>query len=168
MLRRSITIALLAAAAAACSDSPTGPREATPPIFQPPEMHAYQGVLVAGSLIRTKEGRLISLVGWQTYLFGKLLGAEILVEGPMQEDPESAVAISEFQVLAFEDMPVIDGTLNANDEGYYIRSRQGKFELPEVPEELAHYLGRRVFVARLEGAIMHYGLLELDENAETK
>jgi hypothetical protein len=163
MLRKRFVVVVLAAAAAACSDTPSMPENTVAPLPETPVLHAYRGTLVAGSLLRS-DGRLISLAGWQTHLFGQLLGAEIMVEGHVaDEDPENGLMIHDFLVLSLDDMPVVDGTLWAREEGYYIRGREGTFELPQVPETLAHYLGRRVFVAHTGGAIMRYGLLELEE-----
>jgi hypothetical protein len=162
MLRKRFVTVLLAAAAAACSDTPSMPQNTVAPLPEAPLL-AYRGTLIAGSLLRTEAG-LISLAGWQTHLFGQLLGAEILIEGHVaDEDPENGLMINDFQLLSLDGHPVVDGTLSAREEGYYIRARGETFELPEVPEALAHYLGRRVFVAHTGGAIMRFGLLELEE-----
>jgi hypothetical protein len=162
MLRKRFVACLLVAAAAACSDTPSMPENTIAPLPEAPLL-AYRGTLLAGSLLRS-EGRLISLAGWQTHLFGQLVGAEIMVEGHVaDQDPENGLMINDFLLLSVDGMPAVDGMLGAREEGYFIRGREGMFELAEVPEPLAHYLGRRVFVAHAGGAITRYGLLELEE-----
>ena len=54
--------------------------------------------------------------------------------------------------------------LEAKEEGYFIRARAGYMSaVHDVPERLAAYVGRRVFVAHEEGIPLRFGLLELDE-----
>jgi hypothetical protein len=162
MLRQRFFAVLLAAAAAACSDTPSMPENTVAPTPEAPTLQTVPGILVAENILRSGD-RLIWLGGWQTHLFRKLIGAEVLIEGRMDADPESGIEITDFQLLALDGLPVVDGTLSAREEGYFIRARGGMFELPEVPEELAHYLGRRVYVAHSDGAVMRFGLLELEE-----
>jgi hypothetical protein len=163
MLRKSFAIVMLCAAVyAACTDAPTAPTEAKSPVFEPPVLKSYRGELVAGSLLRS-DGRLVSLAGWQTYLFGRLVGAEIQIEGIRDDDPESTLTIAEFRLLAVDGHAVLDGTLDVREEGYFIRSREGMLDpLYDVPEGLARYTGRRVFVAYAGNSTMRFGLLELE------
>jgi len=165
MFRKHLAIALLAAAAAAaCSDTPTGPGATLTPRPEPPVLMSVRGTLIAGSLLRDTDGRLVSLTGWQTRIFGDLLGAEILVEGIRESDPEEAVGIQDFILLTVDGHPVMDGRLEAREEGYFIRAREGVSRpVYEVPEALAQFVGRRVFVAHEAGFALRFGLLELEE-----
>src|SRR5688572_6719197 len=124
MLRKRFAVILLAAAAAACSDTPTQ-SVALSPRPEAPVLQSFQGTLVAGSLLRSKEGRLISLAGWQTYLFGKLLGADVHIEGTANNDLEEGIYVNDFILLTLDGFPVMDGVLGAREEGYFIRARTG-------------------------------------------
>ena len=162
MLRKRFLLALLASGVAACSDTPTQSEAAYIPPAEP-VLQTYQGVLVANSLLRTQHG-LVSLAGWQTGVFVKLIGAEVVIEATAKTDPEEAAFINDFRVLTVDGFPTLDGTLGSREEGYFIRSREGVLSaLDDVPEGLASFVGRRVFVAHLGGATMRYGLLELEE-----
>ena len=163
MLRRHFTIALLAAAVAACSETPTQSSATLAPRPETPTLQTYPGVLVAPNLLRSGQ-MLIPLAGWQTRLFQGLVGAEILVEGHMDADPESGLEINEFQLLAVDGHPVLDGKLEAREDGFFVRARAGTMHpVYDVPEPLAHLVGRRVFVAHEAGAALRYGLLELED-----
>jgi hypothetical protein len=55
----------------------------------------------------------------------------------------------------------MDGRLEAREEGYFVRAREGVSRpVYEVPDALAQFVGRRVFVAHEAGFALRFGLLE--------
>jgi hypothetical protein len=165
MLRKRFTIAALIAAAAACSDTPSVFEPTVTPTDPGSGYESYPGILEAANLLRSGD-MLIPLAGWQTALFANLVGAEVVVEGMMDPDPESGLVISDFQLLAVDGIPVLDGVLGEMEEeagAYFVRTRNGAINpIHDVPDPLTAYVGRRVFVAQLDSQTVRYGLLEME------
>lgn len=164
MFRQRFAIVVLTAALAACSDAtvtgPTSGSSGPSTRDQPGPYDRFPGVLETPRILLSR-GERISLIGWQTKLFQDLVGAEVLIQGTMDSDPSGGVIIHDFEVLAVDGMPVLDGTLEWLDDAYVVRGRDGSLNpLTDAPETLTTYIGRRVWVAQRDLQVVRYGVLD--------
>src|SRR5262245_13457922 len=106
-IRTLAGIAVFCVASVACVDTPTSLPSPEPEVVE--ELESIPGILVASNVLRSGN-RIIHLVGWQTTLLSGLVGAEVLVDGPI--DPsDGALIIREFVVLTVDGLRAVDGLL---------------------------------------------------------
>ena len=162
-LRRSIfplffLLASMLVGATGCSDTPVSTSGVRQPYLEEESFESIPGVLVTPRMLQSGD-RLIPLAGGQTDLFVNLIGAEVLVEGVI--DPsDGALVIRSFLVLTVDGFPVLDGVLHEYDDGFYIEAIQ-MTPLPEIPEELARHVGKRVWLTIMNDECINFGVLEL-------
>ena len=162
MLRKVILPLLVLLAA--CDDPIVAPTPTSRPTVEIDDgFQTVTGMVVSERELRSYDtGELIPLLGPQTELLRGLIGAEIKIRGAADEMESATLWIVEFRVLWVDGLPAFDGMLAEYDEGFAIETMEGNLEfLPNVPEDLAIHVGKRVWLTTRDGNCVNYGVLEM-------
>ena len=162
MLRLACFIVLLAIASG-CTDTPMSAVFGAPSEPDASGQEVITGILVTEQLLVSEDGREIALRGPRTELLVGLTGAEIRIYGNFEDLESFRYWLGEFEVLAVDGLPAVDGQLWPSADGFAIHTRDGHVvSLPELPDDLLGHVGQRVWLITRDGQCIRYGVLEME------
>ena len=135
-----------------------GPTRATDPMH----LHTNSLTTIAGrvsvtgsgadQLVELRDGfnNLYRLVGSEAGALANVDDADVVVRGTFDANP--GFVVDEFQVLAMNGRPALDGVLEETDEGFALRLGDGSLRVVPGPSaECAEHVGARLWVTGWEG-----------------
>lgn len=158
---RSFLVAA-ALAVVACTDNPnanfTGPdgRTLPPPPPPPPTATIAGRISVSGIAsdriieLTDADDNVYRLLGNQSGALASVDGADVVARGTFDANP--GFVVDEFEVTGMYGRPALDGVLEATEEGFALRLRDGSLRVvPGLDAECAKYVGARLWVIGWEG-----------------
>lgn len=147
-------LVLVSALGAACADSPTANngllRESDPP--PAPSTSVLSGRIIVTGIgsdriveLRDDHGDVFRLLGHETIALANVDDGDAVVWGTWDANP--GFVVSEFKVTAMHGRPALDGVLEAVDDGFALRVKDGSLTVVAgLTLEWAVYVGARVWV----------------------
>jgi hypothetical protein len=101
-------------------------------------------------VLRMDDGTSIGLDGTAALPLASVIGAQVQVDGAF--DGDSAFEIDRFVVLAVGGTPVLDGVLEADDDGAYMLrlTTGGDRMIIDPPADLIAHIGERVWLTQMQ------------------
>ena len=161
-MTRSRFFAVAAAlAVVACTDNPnsilTGPIDPSHPIVPTPSTVTIAGRISVSGIdgdriveLTDADDNVYRLLGNQSAALASVDGADVLARGTFDANP--GFVVDEFEVTGMYGRPALDGVLEATEEGFALRLKDGSLRVVAgLNAECAEFVGARLWVIGWDG-----------------
>jgi hypothetical protein len=140
----------------ACTDNPnailTGPIDPAEPITTTPTAETISGRISVTGIgvdqvidLTDANGNVYRLVGSESGALASVDGGDVVARGTFDANP--GFVVDEFTVTGMLGRPALDGVLEATEDGFALRLRDGSMRVvPGLDSDFEEYLGARLWV----------------------